>query len=75
MGVVLGALLGPEGMGVSLDLGRPVGRTSDRLQRMNRLVYGVGAGQGGTARSLRTAQWTRASLFSMSLWQVFKGKR
>ena len=70
-----GTLLGPEGTGVSLvasgrhGLVRPGG-----VDRVDRPVGGVVvaadhgepvvviAGERGVARSLRTAQWTRASL-------------
>ena len=41
----VGTLLGPEGAGMSPDLGPVFGPVlSDRSDRMNRLVDGVGAG-------------------------------
>ena len=69
----LGTLLGPEGSGFGLSLqrlGLPFGGparaepTSGRTARPRVGGGGAGAGVGSiTARSLRTAQWTRASLF------------
>ena len=41
-----GTLLGPEGTGDSLSSGRLQVGASDRLERMNRLALGVGAGVG-----------------------------
>ena len=83
----VGTLLGPEGAGDVMSNGssapapreigvlsyvwdRPHGRTASGLSGRWVLApwYGV-----GSARSLRTAQWTRASLFSVG--QVFKGAR
>src|SRR5690625_1319241 len=55
-------LLGPEGTGQNPpQLAYWAG--ADHHYRMNRLDdVEIGAGSDGTARTLRTAQWTRASL-------------
>ena len=57
-----GTLLGPEGTAA----GGPLGQ--DRLQRLHRRAAA------GTARTLRTAQWTRAS-HRICICQVSKGAR
>jgi hypothetical protein len=76
----LGTLLGPEGTGLVLE---PSGSdlvglallVVGSLRSVEPLsLVGVGAeGRGGTARSLRTAQWTRASLIFCG--QVYKSIR
>jgi hypothetical protein len=57
-GVGGGTLLGPEGSGA---LGRLVARADHRE------AHWLVCGCGGVARSLRTAQWTRASLVFVCL--------
>src|SRR5690606_6294337 len=74
-----GTLLGPEGTGaarprVARRRRRPA-TVTDHPHRMNHpATRGRRRHGGGPARTLRTAQWTRAS-FSKSLWQVNKGIR
>jgi hypothetical protein len=65
----LGTLLGPEGTGARSSLGslpartRP-GRGMDRVRAERpRTIEARGEPGHGTARTLRTAQWTRASLW------------
>jgi hypothetical protein len=74
--LVVGTLLGPEGTGrsgrcdggwVGFLLGAPCSSYRSRLA----LGVGVGSGGGGcgvTARTLRTAQWTRASIFLVGMY-------